>query len=531
MPFAYRLAGPDDDAPSGPERRATLVICNLGEKQAAYRAVRVASELRTTSGRDVILLSEQRALKGDGLLSELEPATLDRLATYDALVAIDRNERASLSGRMISLICALKILNVRRINPRGKTKGYVRPAREGAKRALFLFPGVFAPPRIGSHQRAFSTCLDLIEAGFDVDVVIKRQGIKRVDRVRHYLMLFANRLETYEAEGVEPVADASPVAPADREDGAPARLAATPSAYSFERRRAADVNERLTALLAEMMAETKYDVVAVSFPWMLSAFEGIELNGAKLVCDTHDVISNRQRQLSEANGAADETPVEAEAERDLLARCDSVLAISRSDAKLFRAKLGLPNVVVHPLSYYPTETIAQWRSLARPTVYGFLGSDMEANRRALQHVMAKWWPVIEAFSPESRIVIGGAVALAPSLSPFIMLRENVTLAGPVEEVGQFFDQIDVLLSPTVVQGGVNVKNVEALLRRRPVITNMLGARMLLPLVTPTRCETPDGLLTLLKKLDRNDPATMAAIDRLFEEAAAYHGKPGLLEWA
>ncbi|MFC3695203.1 glycosyltransferase [Chenggangzhangella methanolivorans] len=525
MPFAYRLAGLDDEQPQAPDRRATLVICNLGEKLAAQRALKIASELGTTSGRDVVLLSETRAQKGDGLLSTIEAATLDRLAAYDVLIAIDRNERASLSGRMISVICSLKVVNIRRINPRGKTRQYVRPPREGAKRALFVFPGVFAPPRIGSHQRAFSTCLDLIEAGFDVDVVVKRQGLKRIDRVRHYFLLFANRLETYQAEESEAAAEAA----GDEEAAAPAKLSVATSAYSFERRRANDVNDRAKSLLAAMAAETRYDVVVVSFPWMLSAVEDVDLNGAKLVCDTHDVISNRQRQLADAAEAAPEA--EAALERDLLARCAAVLAISRSDAKMFRAKLGLDNVVVHPLSYYPTETIAQWRSMGRPLVFGFIGSDMEPNRRALQHVMSNWWPAIEAFSPESRIVIGGAIALSPSLSPYVLLRENVTVAGPVEEVGQFFDQIDVLLSPTVVQGGVNVKNVEALLRRRPVIVNTLGARMLLPLVAPTRCETTDGLVALLKKIDRGDPAMLAAIDQLFEEAAAYHGKPGLLEWA
>ncbi|QZO01466.1 glycosyltransferase family 4 protein [Chenggangzhangella methanolivorans] len=523
MPFAYRLAGLDDEQPQAPDRRATLVICNLGEKLAAQRALKIASELGTTSGRDVVLLSETRAQKGDGLLSTIEAATLDRLAAYDVLIAIDRNERASLSGRMISVICSLKVVNIRRINPRGKTRQYVRPPREGAKRALFVFPGVFAPPRIGSHQRAFSTCLDLIEAGFDVDVVVKRQGLKRIDRVRHYSC-------------------SSPIGSRPTRRGARRRLRRQATRRPPRRRssrspprlfvRAAQGQRRSTIAPSRCSPRWRRRPATTwwwcRFPWMLSAVEDVDLNGAKLVCDT--MTSSRTASASSPTPPRRRPRPKAALERDLLARCAAVLAISRSDAKMFRAKLGLDNVVVHPLSYYPTETIAQWRSMGRPLVFGFIGSDMEPNRRALQHVMSNWWPAIEAFSPESRIVIGGAIALSPSLSPYVLLRENVTVAGPVEEVGQFFDQIDVLLSPTVVQGGVNVKNVEALLRRRPVIVNTLGARDA-ALVAPTRCETTDGLVALLKKIDRGDPAMLAAIDQLFEEAAAYHGKPGLLEWA
>lgn len=505
MPFSYRLRQTSVPVDRDVRKSTTLLVANLGAAGEAKRALRIARQLVEITRRDVVLLSDGRALEGEDVAGALETTAIDRLSVYDLMVAVGRGEQVRLSPRMISVVSALRLGSVRRINARGRSGGYVRPCDETARRALFVFPGLFTPPRIGSHQRAFSTVLDLLEDGFDVDILVKRRGAKLLERTRHYFALLSGRVSSYLVEET-------------LEEG-------ERPATSFEEREASDIDDGAKALVRDLVASAKYDVIVVSFPWMLKILDDAEPNGAMIVCDTHDVISNRWRELSAMSGVEAGPQDMFDRERDYLGRCDAVLAISRSDAKLFESSLGLPNVVVHPISYYDVEPVVQWRSTAGPLNFGFVGSDMEANRLALEFIMRRWWPIVEEFSPDSRLVIAGAIAESSAVSPYVILRENVLVAGFVEDLDGYFDQIDILLSPAMVKAGVNVKNVQALLRRRPVITNARGAASLAPIRIPTRCESDQAFRNLLRKLDRRDPGMVGALEACFDEAARYHTKP------
>lgn len=500
MPFAYRPRKPTEPAGRSGGGRTTLLAAELGDRSRAQVALTIARRLVEVSRRDVVLLSDLAPVRA--MAGALEPVPLDRRATYDLLVVQEGETEIRLSPRMIGLLASLRLASTRRVAPNGGTRVYSRPREPGASRALFVFPGVFAPPRIGSHQRAFSTVLDLIEAGWDVDMLVK-DGRELNPRVRNHLALLSPRVETYEGAG-----------PAGAE-------------LAHEDREAADVDDVARSLVAGMVRTAGYKLIVVSFPWMVSILDGLDTGDARIVCDTHDVVSNRQREL--AGDGAGETF--AARERAYLSRCDAVLAISRSDAGLFETQLGLSNVVVHRLTYHPVDAAAEWRRTGGPLRFGFLGSDMEANRRALKLTMEEWWPAIEAFSPESRLVVAGTVARSKEVSPYVILRENVVNAGFVENLAEFFASIDVLLAPTTVRAGVNIKNVEALLHRRVVIANRLGAESLAPLVLPTVCESAAEVTALVARIDRNEPELTAAIERSFDEAAAYHAKPAPSLWA
>lgn len=557
MPFAYRLRKPAGAPRQRHSDPPAILVCDLGRPESRDLALTIATQLMETARRDVTLLSDLACVDAS---ETLEPAGLDRTPVYEIFVAVENNRPMRLSSRLISAVVGLRISTVRRIGAKGRHGAYSRPAEDGTRRALFVFPGIFAPPRTGSHQRAFSTLLDLVEEGYDVDVLVKRTGRRLLDRVKPYLDLASPRVVSYEVdrsrtaepeppapapEEPEPEPTARPAgvfaalrarfatAPAKPENALPApKEAPPPPAKPFMlEREAEDVDEAARALVAGMIAEGGYRLVVVTFPWMVSLLPDPLPQGVRLVCDTHDVITNRRRELAEDGDPIGDEALSLAAERAALAKCDAALAISKSDAKLFEETMGLSNVVVQPLTYHLGEPPLEWRSGGRALTFGFLGSDMPANRRALQFIMTRWWPIIERFSPESRLVVAGAISTSGAVSPYVILRRNVTIAGFVEDLNAFFGSIDVVLSPTIVQAGVNVKNVEALLRRRPVITNTLGAKSLAPLTIPTRCESDEGFLNILRKLDRNDPGLMAELEALFGEAVAYHSKPMRLGWA
>lgn len=508
MTFAYRLRkrlALLDRARPGPP---VLVVADLSDPAAARAAIDAADKLDRVSRRKAILISDAAAAK----TASLEPTVLDPKPFYEALVVTPDGRAAPLPGRLVSVLANLRLSAVRRIDPDGGLVDDARPVSPGARRVLFVYPGMFAPPRNGAHQRALSTVLDLLEDGFAVDIVVKRQSLRQFERNAHVLALLSTNVTSYE------VVDRPPPAPVG---GLPA---------SFDERLAGDVDDGAQALVDRLVSETRYDLVVVSFPWMVHALDRADVGGARLVCDTHDVIFNRRREFL---GTAGPLPGDAEMrerERACLARCDVALAISESDGRLLREELGLQNVVAQPMAYYPAAPAAEWGPRRGPLRFGFLGSDMEANRRALDHVLKEWWPRVERFSPESRLLVAGAVGRSEALWPYFAMRSSVVPLGFVEDIAAFFDGIDVLLAPSIVQAGVNIKHVEALLRRRAVITDPLGARSLEPLELPTVARSGAEFIDIVARIDRNEPETAAALDALFRQAAAHHGKPRRLSW-
>ncbi len=228
----------------------------------------------------------------------------------------------------------------------------------------------------------------------------------------------------------------------------------------------------------------------------------------KWICDTHDVQFVRsETALSNASrlwvGPADER----EAELAALARYDAILAISQSDGAQLSKHLPRTRVVSAPpgfdYAYLPVPA-----DPARPPFrYGFLGWKMSANVSALQLLVREWWPEILRVSPGSRLCVAGTVCARSATKRLARDRPEIDLHGYVPSLSSFYQGVDVVLNPVVVQGGLNVKSVEALVAGRLLITNPLGARCLgegAPVVVADSAESIAGHLETFS----TDPAEM-----------------------
>jgi hypothetical protein len=222
-----------------------------------------------------------------------------------------------------------------------------------------------------------------------------------------------------------------------------------------------------------------------------------------------------------------------------LRRADGVLAISDRDLEVFRRDYGVDGAVNLPVGYLGGGAAARPRAAVTPLRFGFIGSGMEANRLALEALLRHWWPAIHRFSPMSRLLIAGRIAEDPAVEDRAFLRDEIALLGPVDFASRFYGEIDVLLSPVAIPGGLNIKAVEALLHRRIVITDGLGARPLRPLELATRVGSGGGegaegagdragegaeLVALLGRIEDRDPELMRRIAANFREAARLFGR-------
>ncbi len=186
-------------------------------------------------------------------------------------------------------------------------------------------------------------------------------------------------------------------------------------------------------------------------------------------------------------------------ERDDAALCDIVSAASWRDARRLGAR-WLPTPVA--------ESVCDRR---RPPVevgnirFGMLANyDYPPNRHAFDEMIG-WIPRLRDHA-SSFVVAGYGSAALPK-------RSDVQCLGEMASIGDFYDQVDVVLAPIELGGGMKVKIVEAMMHGVPVITTSHGAEGLPP-VLASECLLFDASSPLASgyRDPRENPAIATELD-------------------
>jgi succinoglycan biosynthesis protein ExoO len=213
----------------------------------------------------------------------------------------------------------------------------------------------------------------------------------------------------------------------------------------------------------------------VSFAWALPALRHRLPPSTLWILDAHDVMHERQRrfhELHEVHGL----DITASEEADWLSRFDLVLAIQSVDAEKFRA-IGVRAPVItvmhpHPVASIPNADAAT-STLHSCVSVGFVGSSMAPNRLALQELVQDIWPLVRAAVGErAQLLLAGSVC---EVLDGARLPKGVLALGYVKDLEDFYRQVDVVVSPLRMGGGLKIKNVEALCKGKPLVTTPIGA--------------------------------------------------------
>jgi hypothetical protein len=447
----------------------------------------------------------------------LVPATPNLWMTFDLVVARSA-EHSQLPVEILRLLTGLRIRHTKAISVEGNFEPYVRPQPVQAKRVLFLFPGMFCPAELGSHQRACALVLKFLDIGYNVDIIVQSTHAKNLETRRQYFDLLspnvthvvtpkilksARRLEYEALCAAQKIKPSFPLTLSERSSHvAPPAMREAVKAH---------------------LATRPYTTVLSSYGWFHEIFRDNDVFGTsprpKLVVDTHDAHWMRLTQhLDPAAAAAFDMEAERALEISMLEAFDHILAISERDKDVFTDEYGFSNVTNLPVSYKGGDFNTRAKREGRPLRFGFIGSGMDANRQALDYLLHEWWPAIHAFSPDSPLLIGGQITKNPQVQNAIFLRDEIEPVGFVDFVEEYYNDIDILLSPVLVPGGLNIKIVEGLLNRCIVVTNDLGAQPLRPLDIVTRAQSGAEVVELLSRLEDRDSNLMAAIAANFSSA-------------
>ncbi|MGC8202978.1 glycosyltransferase [Aliiroseovarius sp. PTFE2010] len=393
----------------------------------------------------------------------------------------------------------------------GCVKHYQRPEC-GDRNVLFVSPGSIYPLSMGSHQRMFDSLMGLAEAGYDIDVVFPRRPMQLQASAEAALRLIARDVEGYKPQKGKLKGDVK------RRRDLLDRAAKLLKQKTSQKPTLAETTQTRSSFWLRQSIDTKvenrnYDLLWVNYAWMMGQVsKEISSKFGSIVCDTHDVQFYRdaakkhwldERFFSKKYLRAYEL--------ELLQRADHVLAISDRDYGILKDAVRGAQVHLARPSFVTFERPVHPLDMKSPITFGFIGTGMDANVQALEFVLTEWWPRIHAYSPKSTFRIAGSVCSQKQVMTLALMEEQVELLGFVDNLSDFYEGVDALLSPVLVKGGLNFKNIEAIVAGKQVFTNAAGAEPLSDLDLPT-VENSDHLIDLLRAIEA-DPSADADVRR------------------
>ena len=205
-----------------------------------------------------------------------------------------------------------------------------------------------------------------------------------------------------------------------------------------------------------------------------------ELDGAALWLDHSDLDS--EFLLTEIGTRRGPTRLTAALQRRQLA----ALERERSERAAIVTTAGwrdqqvLEGRIDSPVDWLPTpvtEHGAPRRAAADGPVAGFLAHfAFWPNRDGYEVLVRHWAPALRG--------LGWRVLVAGLDSEELPRSEHVEVVGPVDDVSEFYDRVDVTLAPLRLGGGMKVKVIESLLHGRPVVSTAFGIEGFPPAVRP-----------------------------------------------
>jgi hypothetical protein len=218
-----------------------------------------------------------------------------------------------------------------------------------------------------------------------------------------------------------------------------------------------------TSSLLLFLQETPADYLMVEYirlGYLLDACP----QGMKTILDMHDVMSLRTISLRQA-GLKASIEMDAATERDILARFDRVLAISRYDQGFLAREMGLTNTLYVPCS---VEDMATRDSLGSGRRLIFTGGRTAPNIEGLRWFLSQVWPILAT----AGLVLD---MVGPVCDAFPSVPAGVRLHGQQNDLQSFLAAADIAINPVFVGGGLKIKCIEALSAGLPCVTTIEGA--------------------------------------------------------
>ncbi|MDR0751276.1 MAG: glycosyltransferase family 2 protein [Christensenellaceae bacterium] len=225
------------------------------------------------------------------------------------------------------------------------------------------------------------------------------------------------------------------------------------------------VSPEFMAFVHEKCINKKYDVVFIEYVWMSKIFEIFNNNVVK-VLDTHDVFSNRDFLLEKQGIEKQWYFTRPDEEAKGIMRADIVLGITEDDCKYFEnliknssSKVLYCGSGVNPISVYISQN---QKNITSKIAFGYIASSNALNRVSINKFLCEL-SKMGPYSSKFFINIGG------SICPYVQNYDNLEIykKGYIENVADFYKDIDIMLIPMLEGTGLKIKTIEAIENLKP----------------------------------------------------------------
>ena len=220
----------------------------------------------------------------------------------------------------------------------------------------------------------------------------------------------------------------------------------------------------LTAFVGWACRIHNYDAVIVNYTWLSFCLEAVPAQIFKIL-DTHDAFGRRRSLLNKLGVENEFFHTTPEEEAKALARADLVWAIKDDEREYFEQELGAKNCLT--VLHAEPETRV-WRNAPRPDGFlraGVIGARNNVNRRNLERFLQTALPLFSSYLADVKIAVAGGCAddFAGQTHP------NIEVIGRVDQIEDFYGNVDVVIAPIASSTGLKIKVSEAFAAGAPLV--------------------------------------------------------------
>jgi glycosyltransferase involved in cell wall biosynthesis len=218
-----------------------------------------------------------------------------------------------------------------------------------------------------------------------------------------------------------------------------------------------------------LLARQSFTVFLVNYAFLSKAFEFVPGPTVK-VLETHDILSGRKEMLASLGVDPEFFYTTAEQEQIAFDRADIVVAIKDSEAQAISRRTGRSVVA---LPFFPEE-IGSTAVSRRPEPgdilrVGFVGANNQVNIANVKRFLKVYGKYEQVFSPPMEIWIAGGICRELQVA-----NPTVKLLGRVDDLRDFYADVDVVTVPLMLSTGIKIKTAEAMGYGLPVVSTANG---------------------------------------------------------
>lgn len=190
-----------------------------------------------------------------------------------------------------------------------------------------------------------------------------------------------------------------------------------------------------------------------------------EYQGKKII-DTHDIQSDRYITYQKRNKFC-RFKISVEEEKKILQKYDYILLISERDMKIAKEIDIDENKLLYLPIYEKTKKIVKTPS--SKLRIGFIGAAIDFNIDAINWFIENVFSKLKNNNVELHIY-GGVSRLIRRKN------NNIFTYGFINDIDDAYKNIDIVINPIQIGGGIKVKNIEAMSKGKILITTDIGAQ-------------------------------------------------------